>query len=237
MPVPTQNQMSTTRVGRPRRSSKRQNVIKHPATKDFVYLASPSEIDMVNGEALPRLIQFPIDGGLMGVPGSESGMFSWQAAVAVECERFGRVLVDPKAEGLELIAFGEKVEIDRDDDPNDPRSYYVCRYQGHKGIIHMPPWCKPRSVGSMVVWDKDPEGLTHFRRQVRDKMFGGIDSEIERLVRLKAEQDAIEIEADAKHRPTMARNAEVARKAITKPEPKPKAKPRRKTPTKVAGKD
>jgi len=228
MAVPTKEQLSTTRVGKPRRSGTRANVIRHVPTKDFVYLVSPSEIDMVAGEALPRLVQFPIDGGLLGVPGSEDGEYTWRAAVATMCERQGRILVDPHEQGLTLAAFGKEITPDPDDDPTDPRSWYVCRYRGHKGIIHMPPWCKPRVIGSRVVWDKDPAGRIDFQRQIRDKVFGGIDVEIEKIARLEAEQLAVQTEAEAKHRPTQARNAEVTRAAVTRPTTSKEAGKRRK---------
>ncbi|MBC8425135.1 hypothetical protein H8E07_13510 [bacterium] len=225
MAVPTRTEsMSTTNIG-PRRAAAAADVLPMPGTKDFVLLASPSEYDMIEGEALPRLIMFPIEGGLMGVPASESGDFSWRGAVQHECERFGRVLIDPEVQGLELVAFAAKVgKSHPDDDAADPRSWYVRRYKARRGMVHTKPWQRPRKLGNTVVWDRDIEGEREFRRQVRDKVLGGIDPQIEHTVRLEAERLAAQLEAEARTRPTIARNAEVAKRAVTKKKGASKAK-------------
>jgi hypothetical protein len=78
------------------------NLLRYPPVVDFVLLCSPTAIDFVNGEPLPRLDRVPIDPGLLGVPGvrRETDEVRWSGAVALECHNTGRILIDPARYGL-----------------------------------------------------------------------------------------------------------------------------------------
>lgn len=201
---------------RPRAASSKMRVAP---SKDFVILVSPTEIDLIDGEALPRLIRFPVEPGIMGIPGvKEFGdPVLWEPAVAFECGRTGRILVDPRRYGITIKVKGETIEPMSGEDLNDPRVHYVRRYAGHKGTVHVSVWQIPRTVGSQTNFKTDKAGETDFRRQIAKKIFGGVDSDIATKVREQAEDDAVEMEIAAKTHPRHARNAKVAKAALGKP--------------------
>jgi hypothetical protein len=201
----------------------------HPPIPDFVYLVSPSEVEMRAGEMLPRLVRFAILPGCMGVPQvrDENEPPRWEGAVADHCRRSGRTLVDCARFGIRPKVDGVEVEPADGEDPADPRVWYVRRYRGHKGSIHVSVWQRPRVLGSQVLWDVDEAGMLDFRRQIVEKMFPGgtVDDQIASVVRFAAEREVAALEAEAKHNPRATYNAEVARAALGGKPPSSTTKP------------
>ena len=223
MAVPVQHE------ARPQ-ARKASATLQYPSTFDFVFLVSPNEIDMINGEPLPRLKRFPIEPGCCGVPSVKNADDppQWDGAVANECRITGRMLVDPARYGIKPKLNGVEVEPADDEDPNDPRCWYVRRYRGHKGWIHVSLWQQPRTLGTRVLWTTDHDGEIDFRRQIIAKMFAGgeVDPQVAETVKIEVEQEVAALEAAAKHDPRMVRNAEVAKAALgTRTEGKRAPKP------------
>lgn len=190
--------------------------MRSPPTRDFVLLCSPTEIDFVAGVPLPRLTRFPIEPGLLGVPQirNEGDEPVWQVAVGVECERNGRILVDPARYGIKPKVSGEPVVLAAGENPADPRAWYVRRYRGHRGTIHVSAWQLPRVLGATVLWEHDTEGEIDFRKQVAEKILGGVDQTIADTVRAAARMELADLASEAKHRPRLTLNVEVARAAL-----------------------
>jgi len=153
----------------------------------------------------------------MGVPPVRlpTDPVQWRGAVDVECERCGRILVDPHRYGLSVILRGQQVRPGPDEDASDPRTWYVRRYGGHKGRVHVSVWQVPRVLGAAVLWDHDDDGEIAFRREVAVKILGGIDPQVAESVRIQAEQVARRLEMDARLRPVVQPAADAARAALT----------------------
>lgn len=192
--------------------------LKIPPRKDFVFLVSPTETDMVDGEVLPRLVRFYIDPGINGVPGVERSEdaenVNWRGAVDAECHRNGRILVDPDRYGMEVTVNGKVVRPDPEEDSRDPRTWYVKRYLGHKGYVHVSIWETPTTLGRQVLWAKDLEGEKAFRREVVKKIFGKIDDRIEKATVQRAKFELAEFKNELRRRPALQMNVDIAEKAL-----------------------
>jgi len=197
-------------------------VLRHPPIADFVYLVSPSEVELVDGELLPRLVRFGIVPGVMGVPAQRKpeDPVRWEGPVAEHCKRSGRTLVDPRRYDIVPKVDGKPVEPGPGEDPDDPRTWYVARFPGFKGPVHVSVWQRPRVLGSQVLWDVDKAGETDFRRQIVAKMFpdGTVDPQIADVVRFAAERELANLEAEARINPRMTHNAEVVKAALGPPQ-------------------
>lgn len=200
---------------RPRARSSKMRVAPRPS---FVFLCSPLEVDMVDGEAVPRLIRFSIVPGVNGVPGvqkaeEELGV-QWQGAVAMHCERTGRILVDPARYGLKVTLNDQGVEPNPVEDRNDPRNWYTRTYDGHKGAVNVSIWEIPRVLGNTVMWSKDKDGELAFRREIKKKILGGLDPSVKEHAVENARVELAEHEGEAKRRPALKRNVEAAKRAL-----------------------
>ncbi len=193
---------------------------------DFVLLVSPSEIDLVHGKPLPRLIRFPIDPGLMGVPPVKNpgDPIQWEPAALRHCRALGRLIVDPLRYKLDITAFGQKVKPGDQEDLSDPRTWYVRSYAGYKGTVNVSVWQRPRTLGGTVIWEHDKEGEIEFLLEIAEKMFGGGDPAIKEAVLQEAKQNLRNLEDEARHRPRLQANVDAARAAL-EPEAKSETKP------------